>query len=119
MKKLRIIFMSLLISVTHLQNSLAQGAGPEQGDSRPQVESCEEIETACIEVINKAEEFIKAQNAEILFLKDTQKELMSRLETQEKIILDAANPPWYSTPTTMLLIGVITGGLLYGKVSSK
>jgi len=105
MKKLRIIFMILLISVTSPQSN-AQ-------------ESCQELETACIEVINKADELIKAQNAEILFLKDTQKELMSRLETQEKLILDAANPPWYSTPTTMLLIGVITGGLLYGKVSSK
>jgi len=102
MKKLRIIFMILLISVTSPQSKAN--------------ENCKEIQDACIEVINKADELIKAQNAEILFLKDTQKELMSRLETQEKLILDMANPPWYSTPTTIFLLGIITGGILHEKV---
>lgn len=108
MKKLKIMFTIFLISVTtHLNSAYAQD------------QACDELAKACSEALLKADELILSQNKAIEYLNDTNNKLLDTIDEKDKKLLAALNPPWYSRPITIFLLGIITGGIVHEKVSGR
>lgn len=107
MKKLKITYIILLIIGLNL---LAINS--------PAASACEDIEQGCNEVIRAADSLILSQSLEINMLKNANEDLLSQINTQQEKLLDLQYKPWYSSNTTMFLLGIITGGILYEKVSN-
>lgn len=78
---------------------------------------CEELKSSCEETINQADNVIKRQQELIQYLDKTNNDLLSQVGSQQKEILALQDPPWYSRPITIFLIGIITGGVLNEKVN--
>lgn len=76
-----------------------------------------ELEVACKTALEAADELIQQKSATAIYLESQLKIQVSQNEQAQKLIVDLANPPWYSDYRYTFLIGIITGGLLHGTLS--
>jgi len=99
----------ILLSVSMIQTARSQTTN----------NACEQLATACSSALKKADELLDANDRQILYLKQINKDLLDQIDIKDQKIIDATVQPWYSTPTTVFLIGIVTGGLIYGKVINR
>jgi len=71
---------------------------------------CQELNQACESVLGEAKEVIVLQVDYINRLESNKTQLERALTETNKELFAYTNPPWYSKPETVFLLGIVLGG---------
>lgn len=80
-------------------------------------EDLEKIVAQCLTVVASCDRLTGKQREEIAQIKLLNSSLSGRLSRTESELRKLENPGWLSQKTTWFVLGVIAGGLVYGKVT--
>ncbi len=122
LKKTLLIYCLVLSHVTaQAQSKTISNAGSlEGGASCPAQKYTDkdflELKDKCLSSIGQADSLIGKQATEIEQLKVFNGKLIGQIDDVSQQLKASENPPWYRRPTTLFLLGTLTGVLLYEKV---
>lgn len=75
-----------------------------------------ELEVACKTAIEAADELLKQKDAKELFLHSQLKISLDQLDIQSKKLKEYETLDWYKSPTTIFLLGFISGIIINEKM---